>query len=69
MKLRSNKSDDIYNISISMKPLPESCYKCPFYYMPFPEDKGTWDEYWDCYLDGIKNERGIALKRSKDCPL
>jgi len=67
--LYSNKSDDKYNVSIKLNPLPKSCCQCPFYYMPSPEDEHTWFEHWTCFLGGIKDEYGIALNRSKDCPL
>ena len=63
------KGNKLFTEIISINPMPTNCHECPFYYMPRPEYEGTWYEDWDCYLGGIKSNWGIALERSKHCPL
>ena len=54
---------------ITLSPIPNNCHECPFYYMPNPDDNGSWYEHWDCYLQHIDDVTGIALNRPKTCPL
>lgn len=58
-----------FQVEITMDKLPKNCNECPFYYMPRPENEGTWYEDWDCFVGGIDDITGIALARPKTCPL
>ena len=58
-----------YKAKIMLNPVPNNCHECPFYYMPDPDDEGSWYEHWDCYLKHIDDMTGIALNRPKCCPL
>jgi len=71
--LKSKKGENkYYKTDIYMDPLPESCYKCPFFYLTNPDEGGGWYEHWTCFLGVLRTKRdyaGIALERSKKCPL
>ena len=67
--LKSIKKSKEYKADIKLTPMPKCCTECPFYYMPEPEDEGSWYERWDCFLIDIKDHFGIAINRYKDCPL
>ena len=59
-----------FTVEITVDKLPKNCYECPFYYMPKPENQGTWYEHWDCFLGCIgNNEYGIAINRPVTCTL
>ena len=69
LTLKSIKKSKEYKADIKLTPMPKCCTECPFYYMPEPEDEGSWYERWDCYLVDIKDGFGIAINRYKNCPL
>ena len=67
---KNHKNKQIESIAnITLTPIPKSCYDCPFYYMPNPDEENTWYEYWDCFLKPLDNQYGVALERHKNCPL
>ena len=67
MKNDENKN---FTATIKLKPLPDNCYECPFYYAPDPDDAG-WAGIVSktCFLIDLVDHKGIALKRYKNCPL
>ena len=71
MDIRAMRTNKNYKIKVKIDPMPNSCYECPFFYMPNPEDEGGWYEHWNCFLHHIRDRErcGIALKRYKNCPL
>ena len=72
MELKAKRTEEPYEVSIKINPMPESCFDCPFYYMLNEAyEEHTWDETWICYLGGIADGScfGIGLHRAKDCPL
>lgn len=71
--LKNNKGKS-FKSTIKLNPLPENCYKCPFFYTPNSDGKGyAWLAYKTCFLitieDSIEDRAGILFKRHKDCPL
>ena len=56
--MSAQKKAKNYKAQITLNPIPNNCYECPFYYMPDPNDEDSWYEYWDCYLQHIDDITG-----------
>lgn len=67
--IESVNEKKIYKANVKLDPIPNNCKECPFFFMPDPNDEGTYFEHWDCLLNGIDDYKGIYLQRPNNCPL